>query len=295
MENRERRQSERAGRRIYIVMAVLWLLAAIAGFLFFVPFVEMDNPLNFIMASDYGKVNTNESKEGVRVLLEPDEGTLSVGVRTDLKGYAGYDRIRNEFFGVEIDMAKSLAEHMGFDKVCFVGVTLNDRTDALLEGKADCLVAAYSREGGALQGIHLSEDYLTQEERLVVRRSSRIESPEDLEGTLIGVRARSSSDGNVRSYFADAGIDVSIQEYGDYVALFNALWRGEVDAVCTNAAVAKNYFDSSQDEILPFSLGETHYVVATREGADLSEKADEAVRGMLSDGSMENILKNWGM
>ena len=72
------------------------------------------------------------------------EGTLRVGVRSDVVGFGYLNEDTGKHYGLEIDLAEELARRLGYTDVEYVTVLPETRKDMLLNGEVDCLVACYS-------------------------------------------------------------------------------------------------------------------------------------------------------
>ena len=69
------------------------------------------------------------------------EGTLRVGVRSDVVGFGYLNENTGKYYGLEIDIAEELARRLGYADVEFVSVLPETRKEMLLDGQVDCLVA----------------------------------------------------------------------------------------------------------------------------------------------------------
>ena len=72
-----------------------------------------------------------------------DRGVLKVGVKSDVLGFGYMDPLTGEYEGMEIDLAKKLADFLGVD-VEFTTVTAATRTELLDSGDIDCVMATFT-------------------------------------------------------------------------------------------------------------------------------------------------------
>lgn len=70
-------------------------------------------------------------------------GTLLVGVKKDVPLWGLQDPSSGEIKGLEPDLAQLLADHLGV-KLKLVGLLTSERTDAVINGKVDVLIATLS-------------------------------------------------------------------------------------------------------------------------------------------------------
>ena len=72
-------------------------------------------------------------------------GELRVGVKSDVPGFSMQD-LSGDYAGMEVDLAKKLAEAMGLkaDKVAFTAVTAKTRGQLLDTGDIDMVLATFT-------------------------------------------------------------------------------------------------------------------------------------------------------
>jgi polar amino acid transport system substrate-binding protein len=70
-------------------------------------------------------------------------GTLVVGVKKDVPLWGLLDASTGQIRGLEPDLAKRVADHLGV-KLKLVGVLTSERTDAVISGRVDMLIATLS-------------------------------------------------------------------------------------------------------------------------------------------------------
>ena len=71
-----------------------------------------------------------------------DRGVLRVGVKNAVIGFGYQDPLTKEYSGMEIELAKKIAESLGVD-VEFTAVTAATRTELLDSGDIDCVLATF--------------------------------------------------------------------------------------------------------------------------------------------------------
>ena len=72
-----------------------------------------------------------------------DRGVLRVGVKNAVLGFGFQDELTGEYTGMEISLAKKIAEYLGVD-VEFTAVTAATRTELLDSGDIDCVLATFT-------------------------------------------------------------------------------------------------------------------------------------------------------
>lgn len=227
------------------------------------------------------------------------KGTLKVGVRDDIMGFGYLNPLTEEYYGFEIDLARKLADHLGYGQVEFVTVTPENRKNMLLEGEVDCLIASYSIEETRLENFDFSPAYYTDYTSIMVEKSSLIDSIGDLVGKKTGVLDGANTAPKLSSKMIELGLisehdlkGSSLEKRDTYGELSVALEEGEVDAVCMDGGVAKAYMDEDR-KILDDVVGTEQYGVATVKGSALSGPVEDAIRQMLDDGTITALIDKW--
>ncbi|WP_232050823.1 transporter substrate-binding domain-containing protein [Arabiibacter massiliensis] len=238
------------------------------------------------------------------------EGTLRVGVRSDVVGFGYLNEETGKHYGLEIDIAREMAARMGYADVEFVSVLPENRKDMLANGEVDCLVACYSIAESREKNFDFSPAYYTDDSIIMVEDSSLIDSVEDLVGLTFGTMAGSNTAPQLAARMAEAGFssgevasanednsDVLFDTYhlvqmDSYELLSQALEAGSIDAACMDGSIAQTYL-SADRHVLDFAIATQEYGVATQKGSELSPRTAEAVQGMLDDGTIARLTDKW--
>lgn len=226
-------------------------------------------------------------------------GTLKVGVRSDIMGFGYLNPATEEYYGLEIDLARKLAEDLGYADVEFVTVTPDDRKDMLLSGNVDCLIATYSIEESRLKNFDFSPSYFSDNTSIMVEKSSMIESIDDLVGKKTGVLEGANTAPKLSSMMLELGLITetdfkgsSLEYRGTYQDLSVALEEGAVDAVCMDGGVARAYMEEDR-RILDDVVGTENYGVATLKDSALSGPVAGSIQKMLDDGTIAALIDKW--
>ena len=174
-----------------------------------------------------------------------DRGILRVGVKNAVVGFGYQDPATGEYSGMEIELAKKLADQLGVD-VEFTTVTAATRTELLDSGDIDCVLATFTITDERKQSWDFTTPYYTDYVTVLVEDSSGITSLADLKGKLVGVSSGSTSARSlVEAMIEDGDIEgtgfsadtfdpatwtdgVTFQQFDDYPAMareaFNAMF-----------------------------------------------------------------------
>ncbi len=112
-------------------------------------------------------------------------GSLIVGVKKDVALWGFKDPVSGEIKGLEPDLARLIADHLGV-KLQLVGLLTSERTDALLSGKIDMLIATLSDTPERQKSLTLVlPHYQASGVNLLARKSDRFKSWSELRNRRI--------------------------------------------------------------------------------------------------------------
>lgn len=162
---------------------------------------------------------------------------------------------QGELKGLDIDLAKSIAEALGV-QVAFNrdGKSFNDAVKLVAEDKADMAAAKISRTLARSQIVLFSNPYITLPHALLVNRlkfaqiakgKSMVEVMQDYNDT-IGVIANSSFVGYAKTYFPKA----KIVEFATWDQVVNAVAKGEISTAYRDAFEVKRIIKVNPDLVL---------------------------------------------
>lgn len=240
-----------------------------------------------------------------------DRGVLRVGVKNAVIGFGYQDPISGEYTGMEIDIAKALAEQLGVD-VEFTTVTAATRTELLDSGDIDCVLATFTITDERKQSWDFTTPYYTDHVTVLVEDSSGIKSLADLKGKLVGVSSGSTSARALTSAMIDAGVidgtlfdketfdpatwieGISFQQFDDYPGISTALAAGQVDAFCVDKSILAVYKTEGRsyiaDEFAPQDYG-----IATKKGSGFSTYCEDFVTAKLADGTIAGWIADYNL
>lgn len=240
-----------------------------------------------------------------------DRGVLRVGVKNAVKGFGFQDTLTGEYSGMEISIAKKIAEDLGVD-VEFTTVTAATRTELLDAGDIDCVLATFTITNERKKSWDFTTPYYTDHVTVLVNKDSGIKDLSGLVGKKIGVSSGSTSAKSVVEAMIDKGIitgkdynadtfdpatwkeGVTFQQYEDYPAISTALSAGEVDAFSVDKSILAIYHTDGR-EYISDEFAPQDYGIATKKGSDFSTYCESEVEKMLGDGTIEGFIKENGL
>ena len=252
---------------------------------------------------------TSDAPEDVQAII--DRGVLKVGVKNAVIGFGYEDPLTGEYSGLEIELAKALAEKLGVD-VEFTAVTAATRTELLDSGDIDCVLATFTITDERKESWDFTTPYYTDYVSVLVEDSKGISSLEDLADATVGVSSGSTSAKSLVSAMIDEGVisgdgfdpesfdpatwtdGIKFQQYDDYPSISTALSAGEVDAFCVDKSILAIYKTEGRSYI-DAEFAPQEYGIATTKGSGLSAVAEELVTALLSDGTIDSLISENGL
>lgn len=226
-----------------------------------------------------------------------DAGKLRVGVKADVPNFGLQDAATGEFSGMEIDLAKALAERIGLsaDDVEFEAVTAKTRGPLLDNGQLDVVIATFTIKPERLEQWNFSTPYYQDEVGLLVKKASGISTLADLDGKVIGVAQGATSKDAVQVEADKLGIKVSFLEFATYPEINAALESGRVDAFSVDKSILSGYL-TDESAILEDGFSPQDYGIASKKGTDgLTEFINDMLAEMVANGEMDALLSTWNL
>lgn len=242
-------------------------------------------------------------------------GILKVGVKDAVIGFGYKDPLTGEYEGMEIELAKKIAESLGYDDVEFTTVTAATRTELLDSGDLDCVLATFTITEERKKSWDFSTPYYTDAVTVLVEKSDGITDLSGLVGKKVGVSTGSTSAYALVKAMTEKGLlgdytlpetsadfDISsfnvegttFEQFGDYPAISNAMTAGTVDAFCVDKSILATYKSDDRDYITD-TFSPQEYGVATKKDSPLSSKIDDLVKGWLEDGTISSLISEFGL
>lgn len=247
--------------------------------------------------------------EDVQTII--DRGVLRVGVKDAVEGFGFKDTLTGEYSGMEIDIAKMIADYLGVD-VEFTTVTAATRSELLDSGDIDCVLATFTITEERKNSWDFTTAYYTDHVTVLVEQASGITTLADLEGAVVGVSSGSTSARSLVQALIDNGVIagdgfdpdtfdpatwtdfVSFRQYEDYPAISTALSANEIQAFCVDKSILAIYNTDSRTYINE-EFAPQEYGIATTKGSGFSAVCEELVTGWLADGTIDGLIETYGL
>ena len=224
-------------------------------------------------------------------------GTLIVGVKKDVPLWGLLDPSNGEIKGWEPDLAQTLADHLGV-KLKLVGELTSERTDAVLGGKVDVLIATLSDTPERRQLMTLVQPhYYASGVNLLARKSEHFKDWTALRNRRVCGRRGAFYN---RPITVTYGADV-IALYGNDLS-FAALRDGRCSALLHDdiaiVSILQNP-DWARDFEMPLtSLYHVPWSIAlspAERGGRLEQVISRLVVGWHRDGVLTKLEGKWGI
>ena len=240
-----------------------------------------------------------------------DRGVLRVGVKNAVVGFGYQDPATGEYSGMEIELAKKLADQLGVD-VEFTTVTAATRTELLDSGDIDCVLATFTITDERKESWDFTTPYYTDYVTVLVEDADGITSLADLQGKVVGVSSGSTSARSLVEAMIEGGViegtgfsadtfdpatwteGVTFQQFDDYPAISTALSAGTVDAFCVDKSILAVYKTEGRSYI-DDQFAPQEYGIATKKGSDFSTYCNDFVETCLSDGTIDGYISEFNL
>lgn len=226
-----------------------------------------------------------------------DRGVLNVGVKVDVPNFGYKDPATNEIDGLEIDLARAIAEKIiGADfKLNLVPVTADTRGAMLDNGQLDIVAATFTIKPDRLEKWNFSDPYFTDEVGLLVMNDGGFASLKDLDGKTVGVAQGATTKDAVTAQADTEGVKVKFAEFASYPEINAALESGRVDAFSVDKSILSGYLTDAKT-ILPDGFSPQDYGIASKKSnTELAALVNEVLAELKSSGEMDTLLAKWNL
>ena len=264
---------KKKNRTLFLTFPLL-VLVAILLFVVKQPIAQTDTPTEL------------SNSDQVQAIIE--RGVLRVGVKQDVPNFGYKNPDSGEFEGLEIDIARKIADELGVD-IEFTPVTAQTRGPLLDNGQVDLVIATFTITEERKLLYNFTTPYYTDAVGFLVNKDSGIKTFTDLNGKTIGV-AQGSITRTLISELADKyGIAVNFAELGSYPELSVSLRAHRTDAFSVDQSILSGYI-GSKSELMDFSFSASDYGIVTKlSNKDLNNYLNSLVEKWTSDGSLQAL------
>lgn len=207
----------------------------------------------------------------------------------------GFRNEDNEIVGYDIDLAKEVVKRLG---VTFKAqpIDWDAKEMELATGKIDCIWNGLTMTPDREAVLAFTKPYLNNDQVLVVRENSGIETLADMKGKTVGIQSGSTAQIAVEGdeeFAASLGSKVMFK---DNVTALNDLDIGGIDGVVMDSVVANYSIAQSKKafKVITDPLAQEAYGVAFRKSdIQLRDEVQKILIEMQNDGTVTAISEKW--
>lgn len=207
----------------------------------------------------------------------------------------GFRNEDNEIVGYDIDLAKEVVKRLG---VTFKAqpIDWDAKEMELATGKIDCIWNGLTMTPDREAVLAFTQPYLNNDQVLVVRENSGIETLADMKGKTVGIQSGSTAQIAVEGdeeFAASLGSKVMFK---DNVTALNDLDIGGIDGVVMDSVVANYSIAQSKKafKVITDPLAQEAYGVAFRKSdIQLRDEVQKILIEMQNDGTVTAISEKW--
>ena len=197
--------------------------------------------------------------------------------------------------GLDLDLAAAVCEKMGWE------LKLEpidwDAKDALIgSGTINCIWNGFTMEGRE-DKYTFSEPYMLNEQVVVVKSGSGINSLADLAGKTVVTQVDSAALDVLEGDRADVKDTLaSLDQIADYNNAFMQLESGMVDAVACDLSIAAYQMAANPDKYVQLDepLSSEHYAVGFKKGnTEMAQQVTDALKQLYADGTVQNLCEKY--
>ena len=220
--------------------------------------------------------------------------TLVVGL-DDTFAPMGFRDDKGELVGFDIDLAKAVAEKVGYE-VSFQPIDWAMKETELNSGNIDCIWNGYSITEERKTKVAFSTPYLDNAQLIITLAGSDIDSKADLADKTVSVQKESSALDAVTADDIAASLK-EIVEFDTNIDCFMELDAQRCDAIVCDEVLARYIIKQRGEEkynILADDFGKEEYGVGFRlTDTDLVNSVNKALEDLKADVTYKEIYTKW--
>lgn len=221
------------------------------------------------------------SNEARSLLGSIESGQVILGTKFDQPGL-GVRTPEKDFQGVDTDVARYvvnyIADKKGWEEPALTWrETPSAQRETLINnGEVDMIAATYSISASRLRSVDFAGPYLVTHQALLVREDSKIQGLQDMGADT---KLCSVTGSTPAQKIKDALPEVQLQEFDTYSACVEALSRGKVDAMTTDATILAGFAEQyeGQMRVVEMKQEDGSYWTNENYGIGMAKGQEEAV------------------
>lgn len=221
------------------------------------------------------------------------KGKITIGVKFDVPQFGFLNPATNKPEGFDVDLGNLIADKLGVEAEFVEAISAN-RIPFLNEDKVDLILSTMTINEERKQQIDFSIVYYAAQQKLLVKKDSKITSVDDLnsqKGSVCSAKG-STSEKNIR--IAAPSANVVLQD--GYSQCFQLLQNGQVDAVTTDDVilVGLQNNDPANFKITGDPFSKEPYGMGIKKGrVGFKEFVDGVIKEAKEDGTWLKLYNKW--
>ncbi|KPW83267.1 MULTISPECIES: ABC transporter substrate-binding protein [Pseudomonas syringae group] len=218
--------------------------------------------------------------------------SLSCGVYADVPPFSAPDPKTRELVGMDVDLCKALAKHMGVE-LELKPLSVEARIPEVKMGRVDVIFANLAYTKSRADQIQFSDPYYIAKETLVVRAANADQPKSFFKGKRVSSTKGSTSEQSIR--LADA-TPVTFQDTG---SAYMALQQNKVVGLVTNTMTAIKLVGQAKASGVELAIAKEPMALEPI-GAGMRQgepaflvKVNESLRAMEAAGEIDAIWAQW--
>lgn len=222
-----------------------------------------------------------------------ERGYIIVGL-DDTFAPMGFRDNDGNLVGFDVDLAKAVGELLGVE-VRFQPIDWDSKVLELNAGTIDMIWNGLTITDSRLEEMSFSSAYLANNQIIITKKDSTIDTIDDLIGKKVGVQISSASEDAVTasSIFTELGEFV---KYDTFNAALLELSNGTIDAVVIDEIMGRYVISQTNDlyQVATENFGVETYGVGFRlESTNIRDQINEALQTLVDNGSAAVISNEW--
>lgn len=212
---------------------------------------------------------------------------LNVGIDATLPPFAYV--IGEEIVGFDVDLAAEIAKRLE-KELKITQISYSEIYEKINEPEIDIIISAIIPNQEKAKSVDFSEPYYALEYTLITLTTSKLSIGNDFISKKIGLIKS-----EVENLDPDFLLNYNINKYDDAVALINAIKSQEVDGILISAPIGIRILKDDPDsyKLIEKVKSKASYSIVIKKGIGLTEKINEILKDINSDGTFQEIYNEW--
>jgi polar amino acid transport system substrate-binding protein len=223
-----------------------------------------------------------------------NDNVLVMGTSADYYPFEYIDENTNEIVGFDVDLAKYVAEQLGYE-LEVRDMDFNTLVTALRSEKVDLVAAGMTATPERMEVVDFTDPYHTSSNVILALSEKGYADLDALSGLTLGAQSGSlQEEALLQLQEQEQNIDISTLER--VPDLVQQVLIGRIDGLIIEEAVVNGYLENFKNlgvfEVLPQddSGGSS---IAFAKGSDKTEKVNEILAEMKENGKYDELINKW--